>query len=870
MKNLKKEALIASILILLLAVTVFSIDTVTVNAAPENYRTFSYISATPTPTGVGENIIVTFRLDKTPPTAGGGVTGDRWQGFMVAITKPDATTESKGPYSSDAVGGAYFIYTPTATGTYKFKMEFPGQWINTTDTMGPFGLSPGYQRYYQPSQSAIAEVVVQQDAIAPIPNNPLPTDYWTRPIYGENKGWNVIAGNWLMQGYDYVGRTFAGYTAFAPFNSGPETSHVMWTRPIQFGGIMGGQFGDDTFYTGLAYEQLYCPMIIQGRIIYSPVASPPGYGTYCVDLRTGEQIWYQNFTLGGAGGGGAFLQIYDYQSQNQHGGLAYIWNIQGSTWKMYDAFTGNWILDVVGVPSGTIVADATGNILVYTFRANLNISGTIMNQLQLWNVSQTIWPWNMSNPSWFAWWRPTAAYATYPRVDASRGLMWVKNITAFGAGSTSGGPLGFGTTAAPGLKRIAQDVYGNPTVLLAGWGDSAHYPWTFEYAAYSLKPNEEGRLMWSTTVTDIYGTSGERLSQNINDGVFAIFDEPTEKFHIYDIQTGQQRFETESFSNAWGLFSRDYHIAYGMLYSAGYDGHVRAYSTTTGALVWDYYFGSSGYETAYGTYPVYNGFTIADGKIYVANDEHSPDAVLWRGGKTVCLDAYTGEMLWNISGWLRIPAIADGYLTSCNAYDNQIYSIGKGPSAITVAAASTAVPLGTGVTITGTVTDQSTGAKDTPAISDVDMTAWMQYLYQQKPMPENAKGVPVKLTAVDPTGHFVDIATVTSDIGGSYGASWIPTTEGIYQITATFEGSKAYGSSFATTYMTVGPANAAVPTTTPTETVPPTQTPETTATPTPVAEPGNFFTTETLLIIGAAVVIVVVVAAAAVLLRKRK
>ncbi len=40
-------------------------------------------------------------------------------------------------------------------------------------------------------------------------------------------------------------------------------------------------------------------------------------------------------------------------------------------------------------------------------------------------------------------------------------------------------------------------------------------------------------------------------------------------------------------------------------------------------------------------------------------------------------------------------------------------------------------PLGTSVMITGSVTDQSPGAAGTPAISDEDMSAWMEYMYVQ-------------------------------------------------------------------------------------------------------------------------------------------
>jgi hypothetical protein len=116
------------------------------------------------------------------------------------------------------------------------------------------------------------------------------------------------------------------------------------------------------------------------------------------------------------------------------------------------------------------------------------------------------------------------------------------------------------------------------------------------------------------------------------------------------------------------------------------------------------------------------------------------------------------------------------------------------------------------VMITGTVTDQSTGAKGTPAISDEDMSAWMEYMYMQKPMPTNAKGVTVKLTAIDPNGNFQDIGEAVSDIDGNFGISWIPPVEGEYNVMAEFEGSESYGSSYATTYFVVGQAaSAAIP-----------------------------------------------------------
>jgi hypothetical protein len=120
--------------------------------------------------------------------------------------------------------------------------------------------------------------------------------------------------------------------------------------------------------------------------------------------------------------------------------------------------------------------------------------------------------------------------------------------------------------------------------------------------------------------------------------------------------------------------------------------------------------------------------------------------------------------------------------------------------------------------ITGTVTDDSPSGrhnvagdldfalKGTPAISDDDMDAWMEYMFQQRPIPTNAKGVEVTLDAIDPNNNYIHIGTATSDIHGNYGYAFTPDVPGTYQIIATFAGSKSYWSSSSTTYMGVGEA----------------------------------------------------------------
>ena len=104
--------------------------------------------------------------------------------------------------------------------------------------------------------------------------------------------------------------------------------------------------------------------------------------------------------------------------------------------------------------------------------------------------------------------------------------------------------------------------------------------------------------------------------------------------------------------------------------------------------------------------------------------------------------------------------------------------------------------------------------KGTPAISDDTMDAWMEYMFHQRPKPTNAKGVEVTLDTIDPNGNFVHIGNATSDRNGNFGFAYTPEVPGTYQIIATFAGSKSYGPSSATTYLTVG--NEAPTTTAPT------------------------------------------------------
>ena len=257
-------------------------------------------------------------------------------------------------------------------------------------------------------------------------------------------------------------------------------------------------------------------------------------------------------------------------------------------------------------------------------------------------------------------------------------------------------------------------------------------------------------------------------------------------------------------------------IAYGNYYLTGYDGKVWAHDVETGDVVWDWGPIDAGLETPYGHQPFYSGMLVADNKVIISATEHSENSPLYRGHEMYVIDAEGGQTIWAISGENLQPIAANGYIVTPNGYDGKIHAYGKGPSATTVTAAPKIVPDGSSVMIEGMVTDVSPGTKQSeqaarfpngvPAIADEDMSAWMEYVYMQQPIPADAKGVEVYLDTLDPNGNWIHIGEATSDISGTFSYMWEPEIEGKYTVIATFPGSESYWASYAETAIGVGPA----------------------------------------------------------------
>jgi outer membrane protein assembly factor BamB len=365
--------------------------------------------------------------------------------------------------------------------------------------------------------------------------------------------------------------------------------------------------------------------------------------------------------------------------------------------------------------------------------------------------------------------------------------------------------------------------------------------------AISLEPGKVGQVLWENTFTPpssagrtqavTFGTSASGFVGVYPEaGIFLYRHQRTQKYYAFSLDTFQQIWASEP-EVQMGYYGTSQNVYNGILYSHGYGGVIYAYNMTTGELLWHYAATSEGFESTYGgNYPL-GIVIIADGKLYTVTGEHSPTQPLFRGHNLRCLNATTGDELWKIIGWFggMSPTssnilMADGILVGLNFFDNQLYAFGRGPSATTVTASPKVSVHGNKVMIEGTVTDQSpVGKRDTsgyvqvplkgtPAISDEDMAAWMEYLFMQQACPTDAKGVEVVLTVLDPNNNAYEIGRTTSDYTGTFGFEFEPLVPGTYQIIATFEGSNAYGPSSAATYITVeeAPAATAAPTEPPT------------------------------------------------------
>jgi hypothetical protein len=772
-----------------------------------------------------------------------------------------------GKYVSDSTGSTYAAYTPDQVGNYSitvFTDKLQYLWYNN----GASNTTGGDNNYYGTTFLASNQTItvnVQQEPVSinGLPNIQfMPTEYWTRPIEGQNDQWYTVSSNWLSGSHDRDNG--GGENRYQADGIAPNSPHILWTRPSEDNGIVGGANlsridSGNAFNAGSQYQPRWTNQVIMfGRLYYSPNPLSSGSSSYmdCVDLRTGELIYEVNTGAdqGNTGGLGVsttanmfqFGYYYSQDDPNQHGIQNPGWLFSSNYAIGYQPARGFPWLNISNVPTGGFELNMpTGENVRYNIGGNtgagfyltqwnsskvIPMTGSGQNptsQRLIGNIPITPTRPTTSLPSGYTWYWSGSAWTNVTSASLTAGNLASTGNTAFDW-NVSLGSTTFSTSPTIRAVRAGEYIWGTNGSWPTGTsGPSYYYPSEVTTWAISIKPESRGTLLYMKNI-DI---EDEVTNQNImferasgSEQRFVAIEVPSCKFIIYDMTNGNIIGETDAQSDfqAYGYFTwpslisaTQTKMAYGMLFTGGYTGAVSAYSLTDGSLLWRNVYPSGGMKIPNFVQMI---ALIADGKVYVGTHEHSADTPLYKGERIHALNATTGETIWDMSGWAypMTFAVADGIMVFWNNYDGQVYAIGKGPTAMTVTAPDIAAAIGSSVTIKGTITDISAGTKQdeqaarfpngVPAVSDAAQAQWMEYVYMQKGRPSNTTGVPITLSVVDANGNYRDIGTTTST-DGFFSLNWTPDIAGAYTVYASFTGSESYWPTHAVTAFSVDPAH---------------------------------------------------------------
>ena len=677
----------------------------------------------------------------------------------------------------------------------------------------------------------------------------MPTAFWTYPIFGENYPWYAIASNWLSGPYN---PSSAHSGNVQPFGAAPNTDHIMWTNPIQYGGVVGGNEtsvpGESYYQGGSCNTRFSNAIIIQGTLFFAlPLGEAATGGNYVAwDLKTGQQLWSINTSATGVSLVPSFGYTPSMDQPNQHGILpdglliaTQTTTTYGTAWRGYDPMTGVLTtMNITNVPGGTNVGGPIGEYLKIAL-VNYGTTAKPNYYLQEWNSSKVFGIYAGTGTSY--WYTGTENASLPTAYDWNVSVTMPNNLSGWAIGGVPTGPTQYSQASASGtiaLGDMVMFVQGSFGGHLNAMG-AAIATGPANVTAISLNPATLGQTLWSQS----YQPAPENLTRVLaawdpSTGVFILWDQEAMDQIGYSLTNGAQIWgplnivnETNTDWNYIGDGTTQENVAYGNLYWAGYAGQLYCINDLTGALQWTFGNGNSadnstnaGIGTPYGFYPIFIS-AIDDGMVYLSSTEHSPNSPLYYNYDERCINATTGLQIWAIPdfGNLMYSAftpIASGYMVADNTYVQEIYCFGQGPSATTVTAPDTATTVGIPVVIRGTVTDISAGTQQTqqkadfpngvPAVSDASESAWMQYVYEQQPMP-TVTGVTVTLSVIDSNNNTRPIGTATTDASGMFTFSWAPDISGSYTVIANFAGTNAYYPSSAETSFYASPAPTSTP-----------------------------------------------------------
>jgi hypothetical protein len=785
-----KKAVYSLSLILLLAMTLMMAFTQTSLAqvgVPQPVKTTGFASVAPKLIGVGQTLTVNLWTNPVPTKYNYAPAFNGYYGVTVTFVRPDGSkdtfmpTDATGAYAAgqmESLGALYFYYQPNMAGNWSVSFTMPAQ--NITDSSGTV--------QYLGCTSNTFDFTVQTDPVlagllngypwAELPNE---NTYWSYPINANNREWRAISGDWT--GIYFVAATVQSPTAlrWQPYGSGPGTAHIVWDQAVYPGGIIGGSYSSKNYDIPQNFPEITGTVVMDGKV-YLNVPNTQSYGQNfgqfrCIDEATGQIL----YTANGAISYGIHIPGNTYGQSASAASLGeaqvllasswgssytpYLWGssrVNGvSYWNYYYPLTGALIYQFSNASEaqlidGTVLAFGTGTV-----------AGQTGNYVYRWNMT------SVKNNDW-----PTGI--TW-KVPAPKTL----------------------TGAYPSIFAVSSDA----SVIVVGTKN--------QYWGYDA---DTGASIWNLTAPYPITSNEEIPLANVDD--FIIWDATASTWHCYSIKTGTELWETPSvasspWASTWTVYYAETNDLNNVYFTAP-DGAVRAYSLTDGHLIWTSTPIPSTEYTQNAVTLAMAGMIMVGGNIYVyagysLGYQLNP---VPRFAMTLCINATTGDIVWTLNGGVAPAAAANGYLIEAGVFDGNIYCLGKGPTSTTVTAQQ---QVGGSVLIQGSILDTSSASSSAdltamfpngvPAISDADMSVWMDYLHMQNSTllndPPECIGVSVTLTAVGHDGDTIPIGTATSDYEGNYGFQWTPSTSGLYTIYATFEGSNSYYKSSASTHATV-------------------------------------------------------------------
>jgi hypothetical protein len=724
-----------------------------------------------------------------------------WDGFFgvtVTFTRPDGTkdtfmpvdgTGAYAPGQMQGLGALFFFYKPNMAGNWSLSWTMPAQ--NVTSSPGTIPAGQGVVQYLGCTSNTFYFTVQTEPVLAGLLNGypwaplPNPNVYWSYPISANNREWSQIAGDWTGTTSTMATVNSPTQLKWQPYGPGPNTGHIVWTNQQIEGGIIGGQYGSIDYFAGTTPRYV----VMDGMVFFNvPNTNPSQFR--CIDQSTGQVLYQKNGSitngihlpnlLGAYQQSGTAVAVGEVPTllEGSYGSYQYPFLYGTSTvsgvsyWNYYDVLTGDLTRQYANASSSRLI---DGTVLAFGV-------GTITGQ-----TGRYVFRWNMTSVTNNNW--PT-------------GITWkvTQPLTSWGAN--------------PSIFAVSSDV----SVVVIGIKN--------QYWGYNA---DTGAQLWNITIPYPI-TSNEEIPLAVVDD-FIVFDATAATFHAYSIKTGAELWETPSFADSpwastWSVYDTESNDLNNM-YMAFPDGAVRAYSLTDGHLLWTSKpFASNEYPNNAIPY-VHTGSVMMGGLFYAYagySSSYQLDPVP-RFGMIVAINCTTGDIVWTLNGGVMVIAAANGYIIGTSQYNGKAYCIGKGTTSTTLTAQQ---QVGGSVLIQGSILDTSpaSSSKDltakypngVPAISDADMSVWMDYLHMQNATLQNTppacNGVPVSLDALDTNGNYIHIGDVTSSGSGIFKYQWTPTTPGLYSVYATFGGSDSYFSSYAETAATVASTTTPAPTAT--------------------------------------------------------